>query len=142
MKNQLILCIFLIKIDWCYLMSVVNTQVKREIRLLPNNNFEDGSIDPWMDYSRDDVVQWRIEDAHYPTSEVYNPVPKPLNGQRYLRVNRNASHLTSGMAVLHSEIFTLVPGEAARITFSFWIRSRRPQGNNLQVSLSISFLIY
>ena len=115
--------------------SVAGKLQKREIRLLPSNDFEDGTIEPWMDYSTDDTVQWRIEDAQNPTSEVYNPAPKPINGgHRFLRVNRDPFYLTSGMAVLYSQIFTLVPGEAARITFSFWIRSKRPQGNNLQVN--------
>ena len=133
MKRSSIIVLFMFQIN-LFFVNVVNAQVKKQIRLLPNNNFEDGLIEPWVDNSRDDVVQWRIEDAHNATSEVYNPVPKPIDGQRYLRINRDPFYLTSGMAVLHSEIFTLVPGEAARITFSFWIRSRRPKGNNLQVN--------
>lgn len=98
------------------------------VRLLPNNDFEDGNISPWYDESVANVF-WSIEDYNNP-SGYDSQAPEPINGTKYLRAIRNPS-LLSGLAVLRSEPFIASPGDA--VSFNFWIRSRRPEGNNLEV---------
>ncbi len=98
------------------------------LRLLPNNDFEDGNISPWYDESVANVF-WGIEDYNNP-SGYDSQSPEPINGTRYLRAIRNPS-LLSGLAVLRSEPFIASPGDT--VSFNFWIRSRRPEGNNLEV---------
>ena len=103
-------------------------------RLMLNSDFEGGFMSPWFDESPANV-KWAIEDYTSP-NEVDQPAPKPINGTKYLRAIRNAQ-LDSGLAVLLTET-TLMASPGDRISFSFWIRSRRTQGNNLEVWLNQS----
>lgn len=100
----------------------------RTTRSLLDNNFESGSMSPWYDESPA-YVTWRVEDIQTPTEADY-PAPYPLSGFKYVRATRNAD-LLSGLAVLRSPLFTALPGD--RITFDFWMRSKRPEGNSLEV---------
>lgn len=98
-----------------------------------DNDFENGATDLWTDESPA-YVNWGIETYGYP-SEINSPAPRPLTGSKYSRVIRN-ENLASGLAVLRSIPYTAVPGEG--VTFDFWIRSKRTEGNNLEVK-SIRF---
>ncbi len=99
-------------------------------RTLLDNDFESGSANPWFDESPA-YVNWRVEDVASPT-ERNSSVPPPPTGTKYMRATRNAD-LLSGLAVLRSPVFTANPGD--RVSFDFWIRSKRPEGNNLEVNV-------
>ncbi len=90
------------------------------------NNFENGRLGPWYDDSPGNV-NWRIE--NYPAS-FDSLAPIPSSGVRYLRASRFPNRL-SGLAVLRSEPFLASPGD--RVSFKFWMRSRRIEANNLEV---------
>ena len=99
------------------------------MRIDLSEDFENASIDPWYD-SSPGKVNWQVERFDAPSESNYS-VP-PFNvGNYYLRVARNVN-LQSGLAILMSPVFTAQPGDVA--TFSYWIRSRRAQGNTLEVS--------
>ena len=104
----------------------------KQVRLVLSNNFEGGSLSPWFDESPGNV-NWRVEDFGSQSASD-SSAPKPIAGTKYVRATRNAN-LDSGLATLRTEIFTASPGE--EITFSFWIRSRRPEGNTLDVTLKL-----
>lgn len=104
-------------------------------RVLISNDFENGVITPWYDESPGNV-KWKVEDFNSPT-EVDSPAPSPVMGTKYLRATRNAA-LSSGLAVLRSEVFMASPGD--RITFSFWIRSKFTEGNTLEVTKHTNFI--
>ena len=114
------------------LESRTNQEVKlldpKAARAAVDNDFETGSASPWFDESPG-YVNWRVED-HSKPMEVNSPAPQPMTGTKYLRATRNAD-LLSGLAVLKSPVFTASPGD--RVSFDFWIRSKRPEGNNLEV---------
>jgi len=95
-------------------------------RIEINNNFEDGRLGPWYDDSPGNV-NWRIET--YPAS-FDSLAPFPSSGLRYLRASRFPNRL-SGLAVLRSEPFLASPGD--KVSFKFWMRSRRLEANNLEV---------
>lgn len=97
-------------------------------RTLLDNDFEGGSTNPWYDESPA-YVNWRVENFASPL-EVNSTAPQPSTGTNYLRATRNAD-LASGLAVLRSPVFTANPGDL--VSFDFWIRSKRPEGNNLEV---------
>lgn len=98
-------------------------------RNLLDNDFEGGSANPWFDQSSA-YVNWRVEDYSSPT-EKNSTAPPSSTGTKYLRATRNAD-LASGLAVLNSPILTANPGD--KVSFDFWIRSKRPEGNNLEVA--------
>lgn len=108
--------------------SKPNLRDPRQVRLLLSNDFEDGRLSPWYDESAANV-KWKVEDFNSP-SEFDTPAPQPSSGTKYLRAARTRD-LLSGLAVLRSEPFIASPGD--QVTFNFWIRSRRPEGNNLEV---------
>ena len=93
-----------------------------------DNDFEVGPLTPWFDQSPG-YIYWNIEDYFSP-AEVDSPVPRPAVGTKYLRAVRNAN-LRSGLAILRSPVITAYPGD--RVSFDYWIRSKRPEGNNLEV---------
>lgn len=98
-----------------------------------NNDFESGggSTCPWTEESRNDVY-WKLEAFETPWDSQY-PAPEPLNGRNYLRVDRG-SNLSFGVAILHSPNFNLSPDDGdISLSFSFWIRSKWAQFNNLEV---------
>lgn len=99
-----------------------------------DNDFESGSAGSWFDESPG-YVNWRVEDYSRPT-ETTNPPPQPLTGAKILRATRNATYPQSGLAILRSVSFTANPGD--QVSFDFWIRSKRPEGNNLEVHNNIS----
>ncbi|KAI9562416.1 hypothetical protein GHT06_013386 [Daphnia sinensis] len=98
------------------------------VRTLLDNNFESGTLNPWYDESPG-YVNWRVENLASP-SEANSTAPKPTTGTQYVRATRNAD-LASGLAVLRSPTFTASPGD--QVSFDFWIRSKRPEGNNLEL---------
>jgi len=92
------------------------------------NDFEDGSFGSWYDGSPGSNVFWAIE-SH--DTFFGSLVPFPTCGSKYLRISRNPNLSLFGLAVLRSKPILASPGE--EIHFKFWIRSRRPVGNNLEV---------
>lgn len=95
-----------------------------------DNDFESGSAGSWFDESPG-YVNWRVEDYTRPT-ETSSPAPRPLNGTKILRATRNATYPQSGLAILRSVSFTANPGD--QVSFDYWIRSKRPEGNNLELA--------
>lgn len=96
-----------------------------------DNNFESGTIFPWIEQSASDV-KWNIENKNSPW-EPENGAPLPFNGTNYLRINRGTS-LAFGVAILRSPVFTILPGILdTTFSFSFWVRSKWPQFTNLEV---------
>lgn len=104
-----------------------------QARNLVDNDFESGSAGSWFDESPGNV-NWRVEDYSSPNEEG-NPAPEPTSGRKYLRAVRNAD-FQSGLAILRSATFTANPGD--QVAFDFWIRSKRPEGNNLEVYISFN----
>lgn len=95
-----------------------------------NEDFEDGSIEPWEDVSG----KWNVEDIST-TDESPAPLLPPYmdeTSNKYLRVvHGNESEYGFGPAVLRSPPF-IVSSDVV-VTFSFWIRSLLPHFNNLEV---------
>ena len=97
-------------------------------RALLDNDFESESVSPWYDESPG-RVNWRVENSSVPL-EINSTAPLPSIGTKYLRAVR-ADNSSSGLAIFTSPVFSAEPGD--KVSFDFWIRSRRPEGNNLQV---------
>ena len=100
------------------------------------SNFENGGTGGWIDESQSGV-KWSNEDYTDSASwENGSRAPQPLNGSKYIRVHREVSpttlSITFGVAILRSPLFKFLP-EDANFSFSFWIRSKWPQFNNLEV---------
>jgi hypothetical protein len=129
-KMKIISC-FLLSLSGLATVDVSADPVKIDpwlARSFVSNDFEGGTMSPWFDQSPA-RVNWKIEQLTSP-AEVDSPAPRPPNGTQFLRATRNAD-LASGLAVLRSPVFTALPGDKVR--FTFWIRSRQPQANNLEV---------
>ena len=113
---------------------------KKNIRTL--RTFSDLSCDfendwsNWIDESKGGF-KWGIEGYDSTSWGKDSPVPPDVsNGQKHIRVHRWASSSTLstfGVAILRSQPFTFLPDENAQFSFSFWIRSKWPEFNNLQV---------
>ena len=90
----------------------------------------------WIDES-EGGFNWDIQ--NYDSTSWGNESPAPpdvSNEKKYIRVHRWASSSTLstfGVAILRSQPFTFLPDEDAQFSFSFWIRSKWPEFNNLQV---------
>ncbi len=125
--------IFLPVVIGCFLLSIMNEpSVIAAADISMDNNFESGTIFPWIDQSNT-AVKWKIENRNSPW-EPDNKAPLPLNGSNYLRVDRGTS-LAFGVAILRSPVFRLLPGTSNNFfSFSFWIRSKWPQFTNLEVT--------
>ena len=96
--------------------------------IFQDKDFEDGSLGPWYDDS-DGAVHWEVEDIDSPL-ETNNPAPTPLDASsKHARLVRVQSEFNP--AVLRSPKFQAVPGD--QVSFAFWVRSRYPKGNSLQV---------
>lgn len=78
-------------------------------------------------------VKWKVEDYNSPW-EPECRVPRPKIGKKYIRVDRG-SLKSFGVAVLSSPDIVLIGYESLYVTFSFWIRSKWPKFNSLQVLL-------
>ena len=91
-----------------------------------SNDFEGGTLGRWYDISPGPVF-WQVED--YSST---NNTPAPNDGTKYLRINRGTGADLAGEAIVRSPIFTVQPGDT--ISFSFWIQSRYPYGNDLKVN--------
>ena len=100
------------------------------VRVILEQDFESGTLSPWYDESSG-AVYWHIED-HISPAEPNLPAPSQTSGKKYLRATRNPEQLESGLVIFRSPKFTAAPGD--RVTFDFWIRSRRTQGNTLDVN--------
>lgn len=94
-----------------------------------DTNFEDGSTGLWkMDKSCLSEARWMVEELFDPF-EVNNSVPSNnKTGIRHLRILRSSSF---GVACLRSPVMKFQPGD--QIAFDYWLRSRHPHFNNIQV---------
>lgn len=102
-----------------------------------DSDFENGRLDPWIEESQTNGVQWKIENKISPW-DLNNKAPPQLNGTSYLRVDRG-KNLKFGVAVLRSPTFLLPSSEnEISLSFSFWIRSKWPQFTNLEVTPDIT----
>ena len=116
--------------DVCDLDSQINNQHYL------NKDFENEDISPWLldESENGDGWQWAIEEISKPFEEG-NPAPFPssegmdLSGLHHLRLKRTGPFF--GVAGLRSPTFTAYPGD--EIQFSYWIRSRFSNFNNIQV---------
>lgn len=130
------LCFFLVMVveasakHICDLNECKQADPKYDMHFSYDNDFEDGTLDPWVEKSKHGV-EWKVENKTSPW-EPGNVAPPPLSGSNYLRVDRGST-LSFGVAVLRSETFKLAPNEYATFSFDFWIRSKWPQFTNLEV---------
>ena len=99
-----------------------------------DNDFEDGSIAPWIDQS-EAGTRWVLNDIS-PVSATNNrnimetiQPPPPLNGKRFLLLKHDLSIFDVG--ILSTENFVASPGD--RVQFSYWISSQYSHFNNIQV---------
>ncbi|XP_057372687.1 uncharacterized protein LOC130693538 [Daphnia carinata] len=98
-----------------------------------DNDFEDGTLQPWIEESQGSV-RWKVGNQAS-SWEPNNPAPQPLNGKNYLRVDRRGSK-SFGVAILRSPTFKLPSGNEINVSFAFWIRSKWPAFTNLEVYLA------
>lgn len=91
----------------------------------------------WVDKSPG-VVKWEIEDCNSPW-ESKSKFPCQESGKWHRRIHHGVSR-SFGVALLSSPDFILPRTETLLITFSFWIRSKWPEFNNLQVGYSLCFI--
>lgn len=104
-----------------------------------DNDFEDGTLQPWIEESQTSI-RWQVGNQAS-SWEPNNPAPQPLNGKNYLRVDRRGASSSFGVAILRSPTFKLLSGSETHVSFSFWIRSKWPAFTNLEVH-TISELIH
>ena len=110
----------------------------RSLRLFSDlsNDFEDNlPLNNWIDESMGGF-SWSIEEYNSTSWGKESPAPpEASNGRKYIRVHRWTSPSTLstfGVAILRSQPFTFLPNDA-QFSFSFWIRSKWPEFNNLEV---------
>lgn len=111
--------------------SQSNKQILRDFD--SSVDFEDDTyVESWIEESRSSV-KWKTEnyDSQW---EPDNRAPRPDSGKRYLRVDRGTSK-SFGVAILRSSNLDWLPDNSAPIlmSFSYWIRSKWPNFNNLEV---------
>ncbi len=98
-----------------------------------DNNFENRSLQPWMDCS-ENGAQWTIEDISTWNNERIiesKQAPPPMNnGTNYLWLKQDFE--TFGIGILSSPSFLAFPGDEMK--FSFWIQSAFQNFNNLEVT--------
>jgi len=143
---------------FCWFLTVFDCVTSRDTKYVKgvidakqnylNTNFENGSLSPWMDKSDDrTAVRWIVEDFWTISPSLRPPPLEPIgsSSRKYLRLERQLRGAFD-VAVLQSPFFLCQPGDI--LSFSYWIRSRYNQGNNIQVrfdhlfSIQISFIIY
>ena len=146
-KRLLVYCVIFVVLAIAPIGATIQHCVKEDCRAKKENirslrKFSDLQCDfendcsNWIDES-EGGFNWDIQD--YDSTSWGNESPAPpdvSNGKKYMRVHRWASSSTLstfGVAILRSQPFTFLPGEDARFSFSFWIRSKWPEFNNLQV---------
>lgn len=144
---------FLATFCWCFILnqSVFSLSVNlKDITDGVNNavrqhfldsNFENGSLDPWKDESDNGAeVRWIVEDFWSVSSSLRPPPLEPIgsSNRKYLRLERQLGG-SFGVAVLQSPFFLGQPGDV--LTFSYWMRSRYNQMNNIQVYKSTWFIL-
>jgi len=132
---------FLVLFSWflivCDCVTSINTKYSEGVNAVkqnyPNTTFESGSLSPWMDKSDDRAgVRWIVEDFWTISSSLRPPPLEPIgsSNRKYLRLERQLGG-SFEVAVLQSPFFLCQPGGI--LTFSYWIRSRYNQWNNIQV---------
>ena len=91
-----------------------------------------------MDESADDVFKWNVMGGYLAPNEINAQVPisNISAGIRYLQLIRVKTN-SFGVAKLTSSIFNASPGDT--IQFAFWISSKFPRFNNLQVKTRTNF---
>jgi len=111
-------------------LNVITSAVQE---LSINQNFENGSIQPWQDFS-EEGTQWVIENISSWSNEHtknHLGLPPMESGTHYLWLKQDLE--TFGIGILSSNTFLANPGD--EIKFSFWIHSSYKYFNNLQASI-------
>jgi len=100
-------------------------------------DFEDETFGSWYDESRQDVLQWKVMQPS--TDDSINAhVPRPDgSSSRYLQLIRKDLN-SFAVAEFRSSPFEAFPGD--KISFSFWIQSKHPKFNNIEVYLNSIFI--
>ena len=100
---------------------------------LVDQDFENGKLGPYWSDDSQGVVHWTVNDE----ANIFEPKLKNWSGRKCAKVaGRVPSEFNP--AVLRSPKFQAVPGD--QISFAFWIRSRYPRGNNLQVINQVFYI--
>ena len=102
-------------------------------------DFEDETFGSWYDESLQDVLQWKVMQSSQSTDDPINAhVPKPDgSSSRYLQLIRKDLD-SFAVAEFRSSSFEAFPGD--KISFSFWIQSKHPKFNNIEVYLKSIFV--
>ena len=146
-NRLLVYCVFLVLVPigatcWQQCVKEDCRDKKENIRSLRafsdlSCNFENDCSN-WIDES-EGGFNWDIQNYDSTSWGKDSPAPPDVsNEKKYIRVHRWASSSTLstfGVAILRSQPFTFLPGEDAQFSFSFWIRSKWPEFNNLQVEI-------
>ena len=109
-----------------------------------SNDFENDWHTNWIDESQGGF-KWSIENYNSTSwGKDSTAPPDASNGQKYIRVHRwepSSTLSTFGVAILRSQPFSYLP-EDVQFSFSFWIRSKWPEFNNLEVRNKIKLWVH
>lgn len=102
-----------------------------------DNDFEKGSIEPWVDLSQDGT-QWLIRSFNQWKGEGNSIQPQSSinNGKYFIQLDNTDINTVFGIGQLSTTSFTAYPGD--KIQFSYWIASKKPQFTNIQVTKNSS----
>jgi len=104
-----------------------------------DNDFEEGTLAPWVDLS-EGWVCWKIERISDSMTTVgfESTPPPPLSGKHFLMLKYDLE--TFDIGILSTAVFLALPGDM--IQFFYWISSRYSQFHNIQVYMaSLRWLI-
>lgn len=102
-----------------------------------DNDFENGTIEPWFDLS-EDGTRWVLDntDSFENHQAIKMKPPPPINnGEYFLWLEQ--SFRTFGIGLLSTPQFIAFPGD--QLLFSYWIYAEFKEFNNIQVSIPLKF---
>ncbi len=102
-----------------------------------DNDFEDGSIAPWIDQSERGTgwVLNEMESVLATNGDIQ--APPPPSGKRFISLKHD--FMIFDIGILSTENFVAFPGD--KFQFSYWISSQYSYFNNIQVDL-LNFTFY
>lgn len=105
-----------------------------------DNDFEDGSIAPWMDLSEPGTM-WLVDEisSDPPANGMEGTLqpPPPPTGKHLLWLKHDLN--TFAVGTLSTQSFIAAPGDM--VQFSYWISSKYSQFHNIEASLYLFNLI-
>lgn len=109
-------------------------------QILFDNDFEEGSIEPWVDMSQDGT-QWVIRNSNQwkQGGSSIQPQPSIKDGKYFLQLDNTDVNVVFGIGKLSTTTFTAYPGD--QIQFSYWIASKHSHFNTIQVNKHSCFFI-